>query len=152
MEDTLKNFKILLLLTCLTIGMPSYASEEAKKLFDILEMEKSFNQTIKTMVDIQLKQQPELLPFKDVILDFFQKHMNYESLKPEMVKIYTEAFNEFELKKINSFYATPTGQKTIKLMPILVNKGAQIGQKKVADNIQELQRMIKQRIEQLKQK
>ena len=78
--------------------------------------------------------------------------MSYESLKPEMLKIYSEAFTADELKEINKFYATGAGKKTIEKMPTLMAQGGQIGAARVQENIGELQAMMKaeaERIEKL---
>ena len=117
--------------------------KEAELLLSTMGLDQALEQSISQMLDVQLQQNPTLVPFKQVMLRFFNKHMSYESLKPEMVTIYAEAFTSTELKEINAFYKTPAGAKTIEKMPELMAKGGQIGAKRVQDNIQELQDMIK---------
>ena len=68
--------------------------------------------------------------------------MSWASLKPEFLKIYSEAFSAKELREINEFYSTDTG-KTIQSMPSLMAQGGQIGAARVQANIGELQEMIK---------
>ena len=97
-----------------------------------------------------MQQNPTLVPFKNVMMQFFQKHMSYESLKPDMVKIYSDAFSASELKELIAFYRTPTGKKTIEKMPQLMAQGGQIGAKRVQDNIGELQQLIKEEAERIK--
>jgi hypothetical protein len=75
--------------------------------------------------------------------------MSWESLKPEFLKIYANAFTATELREINKFYATDTGKKTIENMPALMAQGAQIGAVRVQENIGELQAMIKAESERL---
>ena len=107
-----------------------------------MNMKTAFEQSIEQMLQIQVQQNPALIPYQGVMLQFFSKHMSYESLKPQMIDLYAEVFTASELKDINSFYATPTGKKTLKEMPELLTRGAQIGAQRVQDNIQELQNMI----------
>jgi len=143
----LKLSKVILLVVLFVNYGQSVADNSSKKEAEILlstmGMETALEQTISQMLDIQLQQNPTLAPFKQVMLRFFNKHMSYESLKPEMIAIYSEAFTSTELKEINAFYKTPTGSKTIEKMPELMAKGGQIGAQRVQDNIQELQEMIK---------
>ncbi len=118
------------------------ARQEAEILLAGLNLDTALTQSIEEMLDLQLRQNPSLVPFKSVMLDFLRKYMSYESLKKEMVDIYAEAFTATELREINAFYQTPTGAKTIRLMPELMAKGGQLGAQKVQDNMEELQRML----------
>ncbi|XOB63517.1 DUF2059 domain-containing protein [Campylobacterota bacterium DY0563] len=140
---------------CLSLLIAQYgiadveADREAEKLLSTIGMEKVMNLSMSQMIDLQLQQTPALAPYKPVIIKFFNKHMSWESLKPEFLKIYSEAFSAKELHEINEFYATKTGKKTIELMPSLMTQGAQIGASRVQENIEELQAMIKAESERL---
>lgn len=146
-EKNLKLSKYILLIALVISSCHSFASNdskiEAELLLNTMGLDQALEKTISQMLDVQLQQNPTLAPFKQVMLRFFNKHMSYESLKPEMIAIYSEAFTSTELKEINAFYKTPTGAKTIEKMPELMAKGGQIGAQRVQDNIQELQEMIK---------
>jgi len=138
---------IFLLITILfisTISSADTASEvEAEKLLNIVGMEQVLEQSISQMLDVQLQHNTDLVPYKGVMLEFFAKYMSYESLKPDLLKMYSKAFTSEELKEINRFYATDTGKKAIEVMPALIAQGGQIGAMRVQDNIGELQAMIK---------
>lgn len=132
----------------------SAAEKEAERLLNTMGMEEALVQSMSQMLDIQLQQNPALTPYKDVMMKFFSKYMSYESLKPDMVKMYSEVFTAKELREINVFYATDAGKKTIEKMPILIAQGGQIGATRVQENIGELQSMIEaesQRIQRLQQ-
>lgn len=131
------------------------AQQQAEILLDQMQMGQLMEQSIDQMLQVQLQQQPALVPFKQVMRTFLQKHMSYAQLKDEFVNIYAEAFTADELKQLNAFYATPVGQKTIQKMPELMAKGAQLGAQQVQDNMAELQQMIQEeakRIEELQAK
>jgi hypothetical protein len=130
------------------------AEMEAEKLLNTMGMETALQQSMSQMLDIQLQQNPALTPYRSVLMEFFNKYVSYESLKPEMLTMYANAFTADELKQINAFYATDAGKKTIEKMPILMAQGAQIGAQRVQENIGELQAMIEaeaQRIEELQE-
>lgn len=137
-----KSLGLAVFLCVCSAAFADNANEEAEKLFNILGMESALEQSMSQMLDIQLQQNPKLTPFKDVMMQFFQKHMSYDSLKPDMLRIYAETFSGQELKEINAFYSTEVGKKTIEKMPALMAQGAQIGAARVQANIGELQVMI----------
>jgi len=118
-------------------------------MLNVMGMEGALEQSIEQTLNIQLQQNPTLAPFKGVMMKFFRKHMSYETLKPDMVKIYADAFTATELRELITFYSTPTGKKTLEKMPVLMAQGGQIGAKRVQDNIQELQQMIKDESERI---
>lgn len=137
-----KSLGLAVFLCVCSAAFADNANEEAEKLFNILGMESALEQSMSQMLDIQLQQNPKLTPFKDVMMQFFQKHMSYDSLKLDMLRIYAETFSGQELKEINAFYSTEVGKKTIEKMPALMAQGAQIGAARVQENIGELQVMI----------
>lgn len=143
----MKISKLFFLLTFLCISSMSAADiaseKEAEKLLNVMGMDQALEQSISQMLDVQLQQNPALAPYKGVMLEFLAKHMSYESLKPDLLKIYSEEFTTDELKEINSFYATNIGKKTIEKMPTLMAQGSQIGAARIQENIGELQAMIK---------
>ncbi|TMO56399.1 DUF2059 domain-containing protein [Pseudoalteromonas phenolica] len=151
----MKTIKITLLAVLLTCSFTSFANSEAEveaaKLMKVMDMDKVMNDSMSNMVDIQIQQQPTLAPFKSVMMKFFQKHMSWESLEFEFIYIYSQAFTAQELKELTAFYETPTGKKTIEKMPQLMAQGAQIGAARVQENMPELQAMIKEEAERLKQ-
>ncbi len=145
-----KVFLLLILLFIAPILSADEASKkEAEKLLDMMGMQEMMDQSVSQMLDIQLQQQPDLAPFKEVMIEFFNKNMSYEIIKPELIKMYSEAFTAPELKEIIAFYSTDVGQKSIKKMPALTAQGAQLGATRVQQNIGDLQAMIEAEAERL---
>jgi uncharacterized protein len=135
---------LFLCLPLAALGAPPAAShtKAAEELFQTMKLEALMAQTVDTMIKAQVAQNPDMKKVEGVLRDFFTKYMGWKTLKPSMIAIYTETFTEAELREINAFYRTPTGQKAITAMPVLVQKGAAIGQKLVQDHIGELQANI----------
>lgn len=119
------------------------AAKQAAIFLDTVDMESVLNASVSQTLDLYIQQQPSLKPYKATMLEFFAKYMSYESLKPDLIAMYTEAFSAAELQEINAFYQTDTGRKTIEKMPELMAKGTELGVKRVQDNLDELQAMIK---------
>jgi hypothetical protein len=134
---------VLVFLFLPSLSSADAASEkEAEKLLNLIDMEEVFAQSISQMLDVELQHDPALAPYRSVMLEFFSKYMSYESMKPELLKIYSEAFTADELIEIRGFYATKTGKKTLKKMPTLMAQSSQIGIVRVQENMAELYSMI----------
>ena len=147
--------KIMLMAVLLVSESIAYADTEAEKeaetFMAIMGMEEVLERSMNGMLERQLKNNPGLTPFKDIIREFLNKHVSYESLKPDMIQIYAETFTAEELRAINAFYKTNAGKKAIQKIPELMAKGGQIGVSRFQANISELQSLIKEESERMKQ-
>ena len=110
----------------------------ATELMKIMHMDKLMEKSTTTMVDAMLSRLPPDARKRDKLLTFFNKHVGWDSLKDDFIKIYAEAFTVKELQDLIAFYKTPTGQKAIQTMPSLMQKGAMIGQERVQRALPEL--------------
>ncbi len=134
-------FGLILLLPTLAVA-DSASEKEAEKLLDTMGMEQLLERSMDQMLRVQLQQNPGLVPFKEIIKTFLATYMSYDSLKPDLLKMYAAEFSASELKEINAFYATDVGKKTIQKMPTLMAKGGQIGSSRIQEHIGELQSAI----------
>ena len=123
----------------------------SEKLVIAMKLKENWQEVLNNMVGVQAKQFPEMIELKDVFEDFFNKYMSWDSIKDEMIKIYAEEFTVAEIKQITEFYKTPVGEKLALKMPILAKKGAEVGQKKVQDNMLELQMMISNKMAEMQE-
>jgi len=123
---------------------------EATRLLDSLDMQTLLDRTITVSIDSLVQSKPELDPYRGVMTDFFRKYMSFESLKPQMVEIYADAFTAEELHQIRDWYSSPTGKKAMQVMPSLMQAGSEIGRKQVEAHMPELQKMVQEQAERLK--
>lgn len=114
-----------------------------EELLTVTKTAENMKSSITTMLDLQIKQAPQLAALREPMRKFFEKHLSYEVLKDDMVKMYMDEFTEQEVKDLVKFYQTPLGKKTADKMPILTAKGAQLGASKVEAAKGELQQMIR---------
>lgn len=138
-------FAILLgLVATLPAADPKPASHQkaAEEMLTLMNMDAVMTRSIDEMLKAQIQANPTIAPFENVMKRFFAKHMSWNSLKPDMVKLYMDAFSEEELNELAKFYQTPTGKKAVQAMPELMGKGAQIGTQRVQQNMPELQAAI----------
>jgi hypothetical protein len=114
----------------------------AEELLRLLQLDTMTDQMIDTMLKAQVQQNPDLVKFQDVMRAFLTKYISYNALKPDLVKMYVDAFTEKELREITTFYRTKTGQKCIDVMPTLIQKGAALGGQRVSEHMDELKAAI----------
>ncbi|MCL1980405.1 MAG: DUF2059 domain-containing protein [Proteobacteria bacterium] len=133
----------------------AYADEggqkEAEALLETMHMDTVLSQAIDQVMNIQARQNPSIAPYRHIMEQFMKKYMSYESLKPDLIKLYTQTFTKEELSEITGFYRTSTGQKVIQVMPQLMAQGAQMGQARVQEHLPELQQQIKEEADRLNQ-
>lgn len=144
---SLRPFSHAVLAACLALAAasPAHAAGkrvEAERLFQAMDMQASLDAAINMSLESEIKANPALEPYRGVMLEFFRKYMSYESLKPEFIKVYEDAFTEEELAQIRAFQESPVGKKSMRLMPELMAAGAKVGQERVQAHIGELKAMI----------
>lgn len=143
----MKRFLVLVSLT-LAMSVTSAAEEASNQavveLFKAMKMDTTFEQSINQMLEIQIQQKPELAPFRSIMRTFFEDHMSYEALEPQLIQMYEKHYTTEELKGLTEFYSSPLGQKTISTMPALMAEGAQLGMQRVQANLPELEARVRE--------
>lgn len=126
------------------------ARYEAEILMDLVDMKSTLDQTIDQTLELEMKQNPSLTPYQEVMNKFLKKHLGYDVVKSDLIRIYADAFTANELRDINAFYRTETGKKSIRLAPHLFSEGVQIGRQRIQQNVKELQSMIEAEAKRIK--
>lgn len=121
----------------------------AEEVLAILDMETTLAETVDSTLRLQIEANPMLQDFEDIMRAFLKKYLGWQSIKGPLVGLYAESFTETELRDLRAFYRTPLGAKVAKLLPVLFEKGAKIGQDLVEEHQGELEAAIGKRIEEL---
>ena len=114
----------------------------AEQMLSLMDMEAIMARSLDQMLKAQIEVNPSIAPYEKVMKQFFAKYMSWNSLKPDVVKLYMEEFSEQELNEITKFYQTPTGKKALSSMPNVITKANQIAVQRVQKNMPELQAAI----------
>lgn len=138
---------LVVLLALSLSSSPSRADEKSheaavKNFFKVAKMDELVNSTLLQMTEMQVKSNAAMAPYRDTLLSFFQKYMSWNSLEPDITKLYMKEFTEIEIGEISRFYQTAVGKKVMTRLPELSAQGAAIGQTRVQEHIGELQAMI----------
>ena len=114
----------------------------AESVLSLMNMDVVLAQAIDQTLKVEIQANPSIAPYEKQMRAFFAKYMSWASLKNDFVTIYADEFTEEELKQIGAFYRTPAGQKAVQKLPVLLAKGAALGQQRVQDHMAELRDSI----------
>lgn len=117
-------------------------TKAAGELMEQMHMPEVLKSSMDTMLASQISANPGLIPFEDTLRSFLEKYMAWDAIKTDMIDLYAREFTEAELKELVAFYRTPTGQKAIEKMPVLMAKGAEYGRSVVVAHQPELEAAI----------
>lgn len=127
--------------------VPATSHERAVvELLELTKMKETSTAAIDMMVENMVSQNPVFAQLRDVFADFFKEYSKWDELLPEYVRLYRDAFSEAELRELIAFHKTPLGQKSIELMPRLMQEAAAISQKQIQPHLPELERRIQARL------
>jgi len=121
----------------------------ALELFQSIKLQESIPNTSGAMIDSEIARNPNMQPYRDVMLKWLQKYMTWDLMRPELVQLYTDTYTEPELKQLAAFYRTPLGQKTMAKMPELLQRTAMIGARLGSAHSDELKAAMNARTEEL---
>ena len=124
--------------------------EAVIELLVLMDAERTMMGGAEAMVDAMLHQNPKLRPYRDILLEWATRHITWENVQANFMSLYVEAYTEREIGDLIAFYKTPTGQKSIRLGPELMRKGAMIGAEVAGAHSAELRAMLEQQAAELR--
>ena len=116
--------------------------QQVERLFQLTQMEKKIQESVENVLQLQLRQYPQLQKDSKALDAFLQKYIGWQALKDDLTDMYMRTFTEAELEQINAFYITPAGQKVITVVPQLVQQRNQIAMMRLQKNIGELKQIM----------
>ena len=133
-----------LILPGLTTADDQSHLEQVNILFKLTRMEQKINESVESVAELQLRQNnPDLDAAKrEQLMAFLERHIGWNAVKADLYEMYMQTFTEEELKTINDFYITTTGQKVIVIVPQLVQERNRLAMLRLQQNIGELQAIM----------
>jgi hypothetical protein len=131
---------------------PDTHMQAADDLLQVLHVERSVNDAIDIMLKAQLQANPQMAQFDDILRAYLAKYMAWDALRGDYARMYADTFTEVEMKQLMTFYRTPVGQKLIDTLPVIMKKGAELGQAKVSAHLDELKAQVTARVEELQKR
>lgn len=108
---------------------PKVSSHEQAviELFDLMDLKRTVVGGATAAIDSQIAGNPEIAPYRDVMIAWATGVMTWENMGPPLIKVYLETFTEAEVREMTAFYRTPTGRKALTKLPELMQKGTVVG-------------------------
>jgi len=136
-------FTASLILPGLTAADEKGHLEQVEILFKLTRMEQKIDDSVESVAQLQLRQNPTLeASQREQLMAFLERHIGWNAVKADLYEMYMQTFTEEELKTINDFYITTTGQKVIVIVPQLVQERNRLAMQRLQQNIGELQAIM----------
>ena len=99
------------------------------------QMEPAMEQVMRKSME-EFQKDSALSPRQQAVLDTWPKRfaqlvreeMSWEQMKPDIVRIYQESFDQTEIDGLTAFYESPLGQSVISKMPLVMQKSLAMSQ------------------------
>lgn len=120
-------FMLLSLLagTMSSVGAPESAALQAQnldkveELLVVMRVEESMTMAmVRTLYDL-VATTPEWQAHEDILLDYTEEQVGWDALKPMLITLYAEMFNDAEIEALINFYTSPAGLKLLDATPAL---------------------------------
>ena len=130
-------FRILVLAALVGAAPSGFATVETAldRLFNAMNIEKTQDDSIISMVDMQIQQNPKLGVIREEYIKFMRSTVGWKALQSKVRKLYAESFTENELMELASFYESAIGKKALVHLPRLMAEGMKIGQQAVQEKM-----------------
>lgn len=144
--------KIILTFAILLFASVGFAQTDShtqavNELMEVMNMKQQMEESAERMFALQAKQMPQIAQYKDIMLEFFNKYINWETIGEDVKQVYKNSFTEEEVRDLIAFFKTETGQKFTKQNPEINQKIAEISQSIVMQHQAELQGKIMEAME-----
>ena len=136
-------FATSLVLPGLSVADDQSHLEQVEILFKLTRMEQKINDSVDSVAQLQLRQNPNLdVAKRQQLMAFLERYIGWNAVRADLYEMYMQTFTEDELKTINDFYITPLGQKVIVIVPQLVQERNRLSMQRLQQNIGELQAIM----------
>jgi len=117
---------------------PASHRQAAMRVIEISGLKAAYGEMIEISLQSMLKVNPSLAQFEEGFREFFAKYANYEAIVPDFAELYMRVFDELQLRQVEAFYHTPTGQLVVSKLSKIMQEGGKIGERKVQEHQKEL--------------
>lgn len=162
--------RLITILTTLAVALPLWASEgnpttrQRELIVELLELTNT-NRTASAMLDAMLSQTEQSIiqnasaggteeyldEAKELIANYREELAGIDIgglMSEAMIRIYAKHFSERELEDLIAFYRTPTGAKSLEVLPVILREGAEAGAELLAPPIDAAFNRARDRVEQ----
>lgn len=128
--------------------------EEKMLAWALLEAEgvpQMMEQTLQSTLSTQMKESPELLPFRKAFESYLRQTISYEAQKEDLAGIYLTVYTPDDIRELIRFYQTPLGRKKAAAGAKIAVAAAEMTQKKMRDNMPQFMLQMQQGIQNMQE-
>ena len=120
------------------------AEDAAREMLEASGVEKQLIPVMKQMIRLQAQAMEEFGMEIDLeILDrWIDENISWVDFESGFIEIYTDLFTRDEMLQIAAFQRSPAGRKSIELMPVLMERGGQLGLRVATEKMPKLIEML----------
>ena len=118
------------------------------QLFELLTSKDQLLDIQQQLVDSLVSANPAMDGYQMIVRDWARQYLSREQLREGMARVYRNYFTAREIEEMIEFYRSPTGRKSVLLMPALFRAGSQLGMELAQAHKAELIDMLRQAEEQ----
>lgn len=140
------KFLSMIFLALFAVSSSSFADSQkaVDSLFQAMDMKGTLLKMAPQSTAVAIQSAPQLAPHKEALDKFYKTVFSDQELINEFKAMYVKAFTAKELDSIAGFYKTPTGKKTLVLLPKLFQEGMMVSQSFVQKKTPLLEKLIEQ--------
>jgi len=124
------------------VKIDSATLNAAKDLVASMGIKDSYAKMIDQATKGLVLRQPKLKSVEGEIKAFYTKYIGWDVIKDKMAAIYAKHYTVKELGELKDFYKSEVGQKSIKLMPQIMQEGKKLGASSVMAHADELKQIM----------
>jgi hypothetical protein len=117
----------------------------AEQLLNLMNTEQVMRAAITATFDAQVKAQPLMAPFMDVMREWADRVITMKEMGPQLATVYAEYFSQAELRELVALYQSPIGRRLASVLPELTRRGSEIGAAVAEAHTAELEAAIAKR-------
>jgi hypothetical protein len=141
-------------------GDDAASKEDIQKLFEIMQIHQQMRQQMRQVMDAMMKQQTamidetlkkrypqtsaEKIARANRMIAETMKDMPMDAMLDDMIPIYQRHFSKTDIDAMSTFYASPTGQKMMREMPVLTSESMQASYARMQKQIDAVQQKAEQ--------
>lgn len=120
-------------------------SDQQKAAFGFMEaagVEENMDTMSNQLLDMQIRQDPTLAPYKHVLQEWDRRYLSYDAIKTQLAEVYLGYFSPQELDELAAFFSTGVGQKFVNTSPDIMAETTEIGASTAELHMYKLQEMM----------
>ena len=115
---------------------------EVLELLEVTDSRRQTDALVRMMVEETLRENPQLEPARQTVLDFYADCFGFEALQETIIGLYLKHYTPEEIRRLTEFYRTPVGRKVVENGVEFGSVGMRIGSERMRERLPEFQKKL----------